>query len=241
MHPDSPSQNEPGAAERPADRILSALADAVQGLPGRFVRRIGIDGVDGAGKTRFADRLADVLRARGENVIRASVDGFHHARAVRYRNGRFCPAAFYRDSYDYQALRRLLFDPLSPGGDGRYVTAAFDHRLDSPVTLQPAQADPGAILLVDGIFLHRPELASYWDWSVLLHIDPNVSVARLIERDGLPADPLAPIHQRYAKGQQLYFAECMPARQAAVIIDNNCLAHPRVTAWQMPPASHPQG
>lgn len=47
MHADSPPQNEPGAAERPADRILSPLADAVQGLPGRFVRRIGIDGVDG--------------------------------------------------------------------------------------------------------------------------------------------------------------------------------------------------
>lgn len=233
MCSDSTAERKGAAVDFPAGPIDCALADAVQGLTSPFVRRIGIDGVDGGGKTRFADDLAELLRARGEQVIRASVDGFHHPRALRYRSGRFCPEGFYRESYNYPAIRRLLLDPLSPGGDGRYVTAAFDHRLDAPVPLQPIKACAGAILLVDGIFLHRPELAGYWDLSVLLHVDPAVSIARLIQRDSLPVDPLAPIHQRYTQGQKLYFAECDPASQATVIIDNSCLAQPRMLTWRV--------
>lgn len=233
MCSDGTAERKDAAVDFPAGPIGCALADAVQGLTSPFVRRIGIDGVDGAGKTRFADDLAEQLRARGEQVIRASVDGFHHPRALRYRSGRFSPEGFYRESYDYPAIRRLLLDPLSPGGDGEYVTAAFDHRLDSPVQLQTAKAYAGAILLMDGIFLHRPELAGYWDLSVLLHVDPAVSIGRLIQRDNLPVDPLAPIHQRYTQGQKLYFAECNPASQATVIMDNNYLAQPRVLAWRV--------
>jgi len=64
------------------------------------VLRVGIDGVDGAGKTTFADELAAALAPFGRPVIRAGVDGFHHPRAVRYRRGRESPEGFFRDSYD---------------------------------------------------------------------------------------------------------------------------------------------
>ena len=41
------------------------------------------------------------------------------------------PMAFYLDSYDYVAFRKLLLDPLGPGGSGRYVAKHFDHRIDA--------------------------------------------------------------------------------------------------------------
>ncbi|WP_246580249.1 hypothetical protein [Deinococcus aestuarii] len=59
---------------------LAARLDARSAAP---VLRVAIDGVDGAGKTTFADELAGVLRERGRTVIRASVDGFHAPRATR--------------------------------------------------------------------------------------------------------------------------------------------------------------
>ena len=46
---------------------------------------VAVDGVDGAGKTTFCDELASVLRAQGRAVVRASVDDFHHPRAIRWR------------------------------------------------------------------------------------------------------------------------------------------------------------
>jgi len=47
------------------------------------VVRVGIDGVDGVGKSMFGDELAQVLAAAGRSVIRASIDGFHNPRAIR--------------------------------------------------------------------------------------------------------------------------------------------------------------
>ena len=91
--------------------VLKAVAQAVARAAGHGVTRVGIDGVDGAGKTHFADELGDVLRVSGRSVIRASVDGFHNPRAIRYRMGRDSPEGFFRDSYDYEQLKATLLDP----------------------------------------------------------------------------------------------------------------------------------
>ena len=99
-------------------------------------------------------------------AIRASVDGFHHPRALRYRRGPDSPEGYYLDSFDYASLRRCLLAPLGPGGDRRYRPATFDHRTESP-TEAPGQFAPAdAVLLFDGVFLLRPELGGCWDYAV---------------------------------------------------------------------------
>lgn len=52
------------------------------------VTKLAIDGVDGAGKTTLADELAIALEKKGEQVIRASIDGFHNPQKLRYAMGR---------------------------------------------------------------------------------------------------------------------------------------------------------
>lgn len=208
--------------------VLTTLADSVLALPGDGVRRIGVDGVDGAGKTVFADRLGQVLHDRGTEVIRASVDGFHHPRAVRHRRGRDSPDGFYLDSYDYPALRRLLLDPLAPGGSGRFVRARWDVRRDRPVAAPQERATPGAVLVFDGIFLHRPELRDCWDLSVFLDVDVATAMARVADRDGGDPDPAAPSNRRYVEGQRRYLRECAPRSTASVVVDNTDPARPVV-------------
>src|SRR6185295_1120588 len=140
------------------NRLLARLAEAIAALhPDRRIR-VAIDGVDGAGKTMLADALAPLIAARGRAVIRASVDDFHNPRAIRYVRGRHSPDGFFLDSYDYRAFRRLLLDPIGPEGAGRYIAKHFDHRSDAPVAPREQQAESSAALIVDGIFLHRPEL-----------------------------------------------------------------------------------
>ncbi len=150
--------------------VLERVARAVLELPSARIVRVGIDGVDGAGKTMFADELALVLAPSPRPLIRAGVDAFHQ-RSVRYRLGRHSPEGFYRDSYDYATLARVLLDPLSPGGSGRFRRAIFDVEADGFVDAPEEQAAPASILLFDGIFLHRPELRRYWDFSVFLHVE----------------------------------------------------------------------
>lgn len=225
-----------GSARR---RTLGAVADGVIALHGDGIVRVGVDGVDGAGKTSFAEELATELTGRGVEVVRASVDGFHHPTDVRYRRGRRSPEGFFRDSYDYDALRRLLLDPLGPGGDGRYVPAIYDVDRERPVIREPAVAPERGVLVFDGIFLHRAELRDWWDYSVFLDVDFSVSIPRGLQRLGFgDPDPDAEINRRYVEGQRIYLRECNPARHATVVIDNNDLSRPRIIdrTDEQPPA-----
>jgi len=184
--------------------------------------------VDGAGKTTFADELARVLEAMDRRVIRASVDGFHNSASIRYRRGRTSPEGFFADSYNYEQLRAALLDPLSPRGTGRYRTAVFDHRSDSPVSMPEKAADSGAILVFDGIFLHRPELRRYWDFSIFLDVGFDVSIPRGAQRGEGSADVEAPENRRYVEGQKIYLRDCEPRKFATVTVNNEDLAAPYI-------------
>jgi uridine kinase len=219
--------------------VLDTVACAVSRSIGSGVTRVAIDGVDGAGKTHFADELGDVLRAAGRSVIRASVDGFHNPRSIRYRQGRDSPEGFFEDSYDYAQLKAALLDPLSPGGSGHYRAAVFDHRSDGPVAEAGRVASPGDILVLDGIFLHRPELRAYWDYSVFLEVAFAVSIPRGAQRGEGSPDPEAASNQRYVRGQELYLRTCEPARFASVTINNDDLLAPYIVMPSAPDATNP--
>jgi uridine kinase len=211
--------------------LLRDLAERVPD-PARRGRPVlvGVDGVDGSGKTVLADELAHALRARGRAVVRASVDGFHRPRAERYARGRTSPEGFYRDSYDDDALRRELLEPFGPGGSRRYRTAVYDVTSERPVDAPLLTACDDAVLVVDGIFLHRRGLAERWDFSVYLHVPFEVTFARMAVRDGSPADPDDPANARYRDGQLLYLRDVAPRTRATVVVDNTDLARPHVVA-----------
>ena len=210
----------------PARRaMLDRVAAAVLAFPAGRTVRVGIDGVDGAGKTTFADELRDRLASSGRPLIRAGVDWFHHPKPVRYRRGRYSPEGPYRDSYDYAALRRLLLDPLGPGGTGRFRRAIFDVDADHAVDAPEERAAPGSILLFDGLFLHRPELRATWDFSIFLRVE-WIRNHRL--RGAPPLDIEAPSTRRYREGQEIYFRECAPWDCASIVVDNDDLDAPFV-------------
>jgi uridine kinase len=212
-------------------RLLDGLAAQVADLAsandhGPFL--VAVDGVDGVGKTTFADELAATLEAAGVGTFRASVDGFHHPPDVRYRRGRTSPEGFYLDSYDLSALHRRLVDPLRPGGDRRVVRAVYDVVREEPVTLPVEVVDERAVVILDGLFLHRPELADRWDLSIFLAAPVAVTVARCAARDGTDPDPASPANRRYVEGQQHYLDACQPQMRATIVVDHTALASPRI-------------
>lgn len=203
------------------EALLAELAGEVlaQNPAGR--RIVAIDGVDGAGKTTFADALAPVLSERGQHVVRASIDGFHRPRVERYARGRDSADGYYRDSFDIEALRALLIEPFGSGA-AEVVVAAFDHASDAPIERRESGIPSDAVLVLDGVFLHRPELRGLWHSSVWLEVDDAVRDARLTARDGV--DSLA---SRYSEGQAIYAREANPRRAAAIVVNNNDAAKPR--------------
>lgn len=207
--------------------LLADLAARIVALPDDAPRLVGVDGVDGVGKTAFAEELVAALRGAGFSAVRVSLDGFHRPRAERYRRGGFSPEGYYRDSFDYRAFRAAVVEPLRLGGDGLLRTAAFDVRADRPASGDTARVAAGDVVVVDGVFLHRPELAAAWDFSVLLCAPWEVALARMVARDGLlPPEAV----RRYRNGQRLYLARCRPARRASVVVDNADLDEPRIVS-----------
>jgi uridine kinase len=215
-----------GAMKRSA--LIEALAERIACVERRHPVRVAIDGVDGVGKTTLADELVDPVRRHGLPVIRASVDGFHNPRSVRYRLGRSSPEGYFRDSFNYAALTAVLLDPLGPGGSRRYRRAIFNYRTDSEVATPFETAAPDTVLLFDGVFLLRPELRSYWDLSIFLDAPFEVTIPRAAHRDGGSPDVTAIENLRYVEGQKLYLQTCEPKRVATILIDNENLASPEI-------------
>lgn len=216
----------------PTTTLWRDLRDRVrrQSPAGRVI--VAVDGLDGAGKTVFADGLAEVFAETGDAVFRAGIDGFHRPRIERYARGRRSPEGFYLDSYDYPTFRRVLIDPFRDGAQTAAATgfqlAAFDVVRDAPVESQWVTAPLDAVLVVDGIFLNRPQLRDLWDWSIWLDVPFEMAFARMALRDGSEPDPDAPANARYRQGQELYLDEARPREAASVIVDNTDLARPRI-------------
>lgn len=215
---------EPTAARR---AVLEVVADRIP-VHARDGVRVGIDGVDGAGKTVFADDLAVVLRSRSRSVVRVTADDFHNPQAVRYTRGRSSAEGFWLDSFDYPALRERVLDPLGPAGSLRYQAASHNLTADQPLDPPVHQAQPGTVLVVDGLFLHRDELMDTWDLSVFLKVPFAVSVGRLAARDGTHPDPEHDTLSRYVEGQRMYFAACQPWQRADLVLDATDLDAPRL-------------
>jgi len=214
------------------DELLGRLAAAVGSVSVAHPTRVAIDGPPAAGKTTLADELAVVLRARGRAVVRATIDDFLFPRERRYRRGEYSAEGCYFDAHDYEALNRVLLDPLGPGGDQRFRPAVYDHPTDAvlspPVTTAPADA----VLVFDGVFLMRPELIDRWDLRVFVSTTLEKTVDRAVVRErrvSSPAEVERRWRERYLPAQQLYFAVARPTEHVDIIVHND---EPRRPAWE---------
>ncbi len=185
---------------------------------------LAIDGVDCSGKTTFARNLTIWLKAFGHHIIQSSIDDFHNPREIRHHNGS-TPESYYNDSFDYNALKHVLLDPLQHPQNRPFKTAVFDHLTDQKIDQLWQNAPDDAVLVFEGVFLHRPELAGYWDYSVFLDVSWETVLERARKRDGhlfASPDELDKLyHERYIPGQKIYFHEAHPKYRANLVIESD--------------------
>jgi uridine kinase len=212
--------------------FVTALGERIASEVRPHPVRVAIDGRSAAGKTILADELVAPVERLGRPVIRASIDGFHRPAAQRRRRGPLSPEGYYLDTIDYPAVRAALLDPLGPGGSRRYRTRVWDLAGDAPYDEPERVAPEDGVLLVDGVFLLRPELDGAWDLRVFVDVDPEHSLARGLARDarrfGSPADAAERYRLRYVPGEDLYLAADRPKERADLVVDNRRPEAPRL-------------
>jgi uridine kinase len=214
------------------DELLSRLAEAVRSVTVAHPTRVAIDGVPGAGKTTLADELAAILRAQGREVIRATIEDFLNPGSVRHLWGDSAEG-WYNHSTDLGALRRVLLDPLGPGGDRRTQRSVYDKATDTAVSPPFTTAANDAVLLFDGVFLLRKELFDRWDLRIFVSATFEKAVDRSRIRDRTPLMSADEVEQRYLcrymPSQQFYFELIRPLHHADIIVYND---EPLQPAWQ---------
>lgn len=211
------------------DEMLGRLAEEIGSVKVGHPTRVAVDGPPAAGKTTLADELAVVLRAQGREVIRATIESFLFPRARRYQRGELSPEGCYFDNHDYEALNRVLLDPLGPSGDRRFQEAVYDRDTDTALSPPVTAAPVDAVLIFDGVFLLRPELRDRWDVRIFVSttFENTVDRALIRERDALSAAAIERRwRERYIPSQQLYFATAHPADNADIVVDNDDLQQP---------------
>ena len=215
------------------NELLQFLAERILGIQKDSPVLIGIDGVDASGKTTLANELAEYLQDENRNIIRASIDGFHNPEKVRYVKGKDSPEGYYYNSFNHEAIAKVLLNPLS-SGKLEYKTAVFDYRTDSEVVLLTQKATDDSMLIMEGIFLFRPELIKYWDLKIFLDVDFKFTVQRAIkraaEREHIGSDQeiIDKYNARYIPGQKLYLQEANPKDKADIVIDNSEFEKPKI-------------
>ncbi len=216
-------------------RVIDAVADLVCGHPGPRTA-VGIDGRSGSGKSTFADELAAQLRRRGRRIVRSTTDSFHRPRAERMRRGPTSAEGYHLDSHQVDVIVDELLTPFAAGAP-QVRTSAFDEPSDTPID-HTTEVEPEAVLIFDGLFVHRPELVSHWDLSVLLVADARLDsewLAFLLH--DLPDDDTARADAiddrlsrarwpRYRDGWRRYVDGADPSSAATIVIDNDDVAHP---------------
>jgi uridine kinase len=202
-------------------QVLGLIADRIGRLEAPAT--VAIDGPDGAGKTVLAHELAALV----PGAVRASLDDFHHPRSHRHALGRTGSTVWER-GFDYAAVRRELLEPWRRGPGAAYRRRWHDLATDAYLDDRPALVPAEGVLLVDGVFAQRPELAGLWDLVVYVDAPDGVRVARMADRDGVPADPEDPAQRRYLEAQRIYRDTCHPRRSADLVVDNSDTGRPRL-------------
>jgi uridine kinase len=241
--------------------LVAKLSSAVTELSRLHERVVvAIDGPDCAGKTTVADQLATALQrpappaasrkaparqhlpARTVPTLRSSVDGFNRPRAQRYARGELSAEGYYLDSFDYPSLLDRYLLPFL-AGEPVLRTNIFDHRCDSERPLEALAVPAGAVLIVDGVFLLRPELRELWTLSVYLRVSPAETLSRAHRRDLELFGSCEEIERRYLgrylPGQALYREREHPEQLAHILVDNEQPDNPRIERWNLAGVTSP--
>jgi len=217
-----------------SELIAYLAAEIIKRKNGAKPLRVGIDGRCASGKTMLTDELASALGSARPDlaVLRPSVDGFHHRRERRYRQGEYSPIGYYEDAFDYQTIVKCLLEPLS--GNMFPVSCkqvSHDWRTDLRDDAPAVSVTADTILLFEGLFLFRREINPFWDFRILLEIDAQLSIARAVRRDtGIDSRETVEkkYRLRYEPAWQIYCGNEHPAAKADVILDNRDIPNPTI-------------
>lgn len=175
---------------------------------------IAVTGLDCAGKTEFSANLADALKRLGHAPALLHIDDYNNRPLQkdiyrRYKTGIFTEADFeqyYANSIDYQTARTAI----------------------------QACSNEHPMVIVEGVFLFRKQLANLFTKKIWLHVSPEIAKDRYAIRRQKVGDhrPHTVFSDIWLKAHKRYEREYHPIKNADIVIDNNDWQRPKLLSDQ---------
>lgn len=176
---------------------------------------IGIDGLGGSGKTVYAYKLQNQL----EGSIILHLDEFVHKKETRYNKNYEEWYCYYHLQWRYDYLIQKLLLPLKIGLDVNETIEVYNRETDS-YTLRKIEIPVGTTVIVEGVFLQRPELRPYFESVIYLELDKETRLKRISDRDiymGNMLEIALKYEQRYFPAEEKYLEQCNPLALADIV------------------------
>lgn len=183
---------------------------------------VGISGIDGSGKGYIAKQLEAHLALHGVIPATLNVDGWLNLPAKRFAPN--APAAnFYQNAIRFDEFFTRLVMPLRDQR-GVHLVADFAEETASHYRQHIYDFKDVSVVLVEGIFLFKPQYRGYFDLAIWIDCSFPTALARAISRaqEGLPpANTIAAYETIYFPAQRIHLALDQPREKADLIFENN--------------------
>jgi uridine kinase len=177
-----------------ADTLAEIIAGSARQKDSPFV--VAIDGRSGVGKSTMARALAERLDAC---VIEG--DDFY-AGGIELRSD--SPTSRAAACIDWTRQQSVL-EALAAGRAAQW--RAFDwEAFDGRLCDEPTMLEPRSVVILEGVYAARPELADLLDLRVVLVVPDEVRLARLAAREGT----IGRWEKQWHEAEEFYFKSVMP-------------------------------
>ena len=191
---------------------------------------VGINGIDGAGKTKFAEAFEEFLIARNHKTQMISTDDFHNTQAYRYAGDNQADNYYHR-SFNIDLVVEKLLLPLRQKNAFAIKFTLLDWRTDKYDVEKTYSFSQKTIVILEGVFLFRKEMSPHIDYKIFLEIPFEESKRRALFRDAtISKAELRKYDEKYLPAQRKYLAKFPPSETADIIIDNTNWESPYITS-----------
>jgi uridine kinase len=183
----------------------------IQGLQhDRFI--LGIDGLSRSGKTTLVNRLKQWLQTEEYPAIIFHLDDYIEDRKKRYNTGNEEWYEYYTLQWDAEYLKQELFSKVHTVKE--LTLRVYDEQKDSHF-LKKTSIPQNCLIIIEGVFLQRPEWKSHLDYIVYLDCPRETRFKREKEATRQKVDKFK---NRYWKAEDHYLETIRPHEGAELVI-----------------------
>ena len=170
---------------------------------------VALDGRSGVGKSTWAGVIAKELSGvviPGDDFFSGGADCEWDAKSAKDK---------VADCIDWKRVRKEVLEPLLAGRAATWHP--FDFAAGVGLSNKSKQRDPAPVIILDGAYSCRPELADLVDLAVLIEMrDDKLRRRRLLVREG--HDFMESWHKRWDFAEEYYFTQVVNRSRLDLII-----------------------